>query len=258
MLVEWGKTNDRYFGVPMAVAACELYASLGRVDEARTCLERLRTIAVEIESDSGEPDWIAGLRTEFNVTAGQGGAGIPEARVLLGQEVSTAEAIVARAEGRLDDAVAAWTRGLEFAQRRTRPKTVADMRHELGVTLLLRGVDGDRAAAREHLLAAKAAFDAMGAASAGEVGALLRRHRLVAPPARRAGEGLSAREMEVATLVASGHSNRQIAERLTLSAKTVEHHVSRALSKLQLPSRVALAAYIGERRTGANDDSGGA
>ena len=63
---------------------------------------------------------------------------------------------------------------------------------------------------------------------------------------------LSAREREVADLVALGATNPEIASRLFLSRKTVEHHVSNALAKLGLHSRAELAAEIG--RTGRDPD----
>jgi DNA-binding CsgD family transcriptional regulator len=68
------------------------------------------------------------------------------------------------------------------------------------------------------------------------------------PSARSAGElgTLSAREREVAELVATGASNPEIATRLFLSRKTVEHHVSNALAKLGLHSRTELAARVGK------------
>ena len=56
---------------------------------------------------------------------------------------------------------------------------------------------------------------------------------------------LSAREREVADLVALGATNPEIAARLFLSRKTVEHHVSNALAKLGLHSRAELAAQVG-------------
>jgi DNA-binding NarL/FixJ family response regulator len=54
---------------------------------------------------------------------------------------------------------------------------------------------------------------------------------------------LSAREREVATLAREGLSNRQIADRLYLSVRTVENHMSRALRKLGYVSRGDLAAW---------------
>lgn len=55
--------------------------------------------------------------------------------------------------------------------------------------------------------------------------------------------GLTAREREVAGLIASGKSNRQIAESLFLSERTIEVHVSSILSKLNLDSRSQIAAW---------------
>jgi DNA-binding NarL/FixJ family response regulator len=53
---------------------------------------------------------------------------------------------------------------------------------------------------------------------------------------------LTDREEEVFELLAAGLTNRQIAERLFLSVKTVEHHVSRVLGKLGLKTRAEAAA----------------
>jgi len=54
---------------------------------------------------------------------------------------------------------------------------------------------------------------------------------------------LTPREAEVTALVAQGLGNAAIARRLTLSERTVENHVSRILSKLDLTSRTALALW---------------
>ncbi len=49
--------------------------------------------------------------------------------------------------------------------------------------------------------------------------------------------GLTDRQLDVVQLVAQGLTNAQIAERLTVSVRTVEHHVSTILHKLHMPSR---------------------
>ena len=58
-----------------------------------------------------------------------------------------------------------------------------------------------------------------------------------------AGATLTIREREVLTLLAAGRSNREIASSLSISERTVEHHVLHILAKLVLPSRTAAAAY---------------
>ena len=58
--------------------------------------------------------------------------------------------------------------------------------------------------------------------------------------------GLTAREVEVLRLVASGRSNPQIAADLTLSEKTVARHLSNIFGKLDVGSRTAAAAYAFE------------
>jgi DNA-binding CsgD family transcriptional regulator len=63
---------------------------------------------------------------------------------------------------------------------------------------------------------------------------------------RRNPAGLTRREVQVLTLLVAGHTNSQLAHRLHLSAKTVEHHVSAILEKLDVHSRTeAVAAAFG-------------
>ena len=58
--------------------------------------------------------------------------------------------------------------------------------------------------------------------------------------------GLTAREVEVLRLVASGRSNAQIAADLVLSEKTVARHLSNIFGKLGVGSRTAATAYAFE------------
>jgi non-specific serine/threonine protein kinase len=57
---------------------------------------------------------------------------------------------------------------------------------------------------------------------------------------------LTRREREVAKLVAQGLTNRQIAEALFVSERTIDHHVSNILKKLSLSSREQVASRLGD------------
>jgi DNA-binding NarL/FixJ family response regulator len=58
---------------------------------------------------------------------------------------------------------------------------------------------------------------------------------------------LSDREREVLQLVALGHTNQQIADRLVLSVKTVETYKARVMEKLGVRGRAALVRYAMEQ-----------
>jgi tetratricopeptide (TPR) repeat protein/DNA-binding CsgD family transcriptional regulator len=62
--------------------------------------------------------------------------------------------------------------------------------------------------------------------------------------------GLTAREREVAALIAQGQSNREIAETLVVSERTVESHVTNILAKLNFSSRSSIAVWAAERGLG--------
>ncbi|HTU80887.1 MAG TPA: AAA family ATPase [Candidatus Acidoferrales bacterium] len=115
---------------------------------------------------------------------------------------------------------------------------------------------------RERALAAAAGFEAIGwpwlAARAYEAGAEEERaletyrrlgatrdlRRLEVERPRASTSLLSDREREVAELVAGGHSNDEIARLLHISPRTAEKHVSSALKKLGLRSRVQLGRVV--------------
>jgi DNA-binding NarL/FixJ family response regulator len=63
--------------------------------------------------------------------------------------------------------------------------------------------------------------------------------------------GLTAREWEVAQLVAAGMTNRAIASRLVVSHRTVDGHLEHILAKLGFQSRAQVAAWMAERQVAA-------
>lgn len=64
--------------------------------------------------------------------------------------------------------------------------------------------------------------------------------------AKQAAGGLTRRERQVAALVAEGKSNREIAQVLFISERTVEGHVSNTLTKLNVTARTQIAAWVVE------------
>jgi DNA-binding NarL/FixJ family response regulator len=110
----------------------------------------------------------------------------------------------------------------------------------LAKALVARGVAGDLPAARALVTEAAAEFrrlDLPGPLAAAD--ALLTR----IDAAASAANPLSRRESEVASLIALAMSNRQIAEQLVLSERTVETHVRSILAKLGYSTRTEIATW---------------
>lgn len=96
---------------------------------------------------------------------------------------------------------------------------------------------------RDHAL-----IDAVRSVAAGEVvlhpavaSAVLARIRLLGDGGTRPAEHLTDREQEVLRMAAAGRSNREIGDRLGLSARTVEVHLGRSFRKLGVRTRTEAA-----------------
>jgi predicted ATPase/DNA-binding NarL/FixJ family response regulator len=171
--------------------------------------------------------------------------------VHLRGRLARAEAEWARLQGRSDPArwlaaVDAFSYGHAYAQARCRWR--------LAEALLAAG-DTDQATA-----AAREALDTATRLGAAPLQAALRKlgvrglARGPRPATRANPANLTPRELEVLELVVTGLGNAEIARRLFISAKTVDHHVSAILAKLGVQRRqdaAAAARRLGSDRTGA-------
>lgn len=101
---------------------------------------------------------------------------------------------------------------------------------------------GDDETARSELAAAGRVFRELGAAPD------LERVEAVMDAAPSVPGGLTARELDVLRLVATGATNRDVANQLVISDKTVERHLSNIFAKLGIPNRAAATAYAYEHR----------
>jgi DNA-binding NarL/FixJ family response regulator len=96
----------------------------------------------------------------------------------------------------------------------------------------------------------------------GLAGLVLGEYRRLAAGQQPVGEAadaprLTERETQVLRLVATGLTYRQIAERLTLSHRTVQNHVQNTLTKLQLHNRVELVRYALDNGLGDDERPAG-
>jgi DNA-binding CsgD family transcriptional regulator len=159
-------------------------------------------------------------------------------------------AVAATARARLcvaagdSDARACWHEALTMYVTARMPAEVAATRVELARVI----ADERRPAAIAELEAAHRTFEKIGARRcADEAAAMLRRLGGPTKTGPKLNAQLTRREEEVLEVLAVGLSNAEIGERLFISAKTVEHHVGRILSKLGLRSRAEAIAYVARR-----------
>lgn len=142
---------------------------------------------------------------------------------------------------------------LEAALRQIGPTERPRLRGEIHLALADVERTSDIAAAVTEARSALATFDRLGARrQADRAAALLRALGVnvrAQPDATGAVEALSRREREVLPLLAEGLSNGEIAQRLFITPKTVEHHVTSILGKLGLRTRAEVAAWSAARRT---------
>jgi DNA-binding CsgD family transcriptional regulator len=190
---------------------------------------RLLPALVEVEIAAG--DGAAARRAADELLALNRTAPTPLLAALAGR----ADALVRLAEG---DALGA----LEPASMATQAWVALDAPYEVARCRVL---SGRILRALDQADAATAEFETARALCL-ELGAGSLLAELTTLTGRRSTGTLTARELEVLRLVSTGLTNRGIADRLSLSEKTVARHLSNIFGKLGLSSRAAATAYAYE------------
>jgi DNA-binding CsgD family transcriptional regulator/tetratricopeptide (TPR) repeat protein len=231
-------SRDLDAGRAAVLAACEEFESVGVRDETLMliCLEAV----AHAEAVAGNPS--AGLPLADRADAIRH----PEHEV----NVAVADLIRAHALSGADPATSA-----TLALRSAETLANLDYRLEEGRARLRAGqslaASGDRAGGLRQLATAAELFATVGARGLHAQAAEAQRRLGQRVPVPRAGRrqelpfGLSQREFEVARLVVEGRTNAQIADRLSLSLRTVETHLTRVFGKTGVPARGGLGRVLG-------------
>ena len=220
-----------------------LWLARGRLDAARGAIDRL------LSEDAGPVQRCQLLPAAIDVLIATGATDeAREAVAELGALASTfgcvaLEAMAAYANGAVELAAGDAAGALPYLRKALQLWTRAEAPYERARVQVLIGRAlaevGDTGSSKAELEAARTTFRQLGARpAADEVSSLL-------APSTLSG-GLTAREVEVLRLVASGRSNAQIATELVLSEKTVARHLSNIFGKLEVGSRTAATAYAFE------------
>jgi DNA-binding CsgD family transcriptional regulator/tetratricopeptide (TPR) repeat protein len=210
-------------------------AAIRRVlEEAGDPISRSRLLAPYVEIALATGDVQAGEAAAEELSAIAGDLESPLLQALA--EYATGAVLLAERESQ--DALVslrhAWMKWRELEA----PYEAA--RARVPIALACRAL-GDEEGAEMELDAARSVFE--GLAAAPDVGRVV---ELSQVGAARAPGGLTAREVEVLSMIAAGKTNRAIATELVISEKTVASHVSHIFTKLDLTSRAAATAYAYE------------
>jgi DNA-binding CsgD family transcriptional regulator len=218
-----------------AVAASILLRRVREVGEDRLQCAPLLELLVQVEVEHGKAREAAARARRL----AELGGGLDCEVIVARGERALGRVLVASRDG--GGAVSHLERALEAFGRLEMPLEVARTR-----LLLARAIGGaEREVAIAEARTALSSFERLGAARDADAAAAVLRSLGV--KAARAGPreigALTKRESEVLRLLGEGLSNREMAERMFITRKTVENHVASVLSKLGLRGRGEAAAY---------------
>jgi DNA-binding CsgD family transcriptional regulator len=206
----------------------------GAIDETRSGPRRPRILSacVEIMLAANDVSAAHAAADELKQTA----ADLPVR--FLRATAAHASGAVRLAEGDARGALAKLREALAVWHELDAPYEAARTRELMA---LAHRVLGDDDSAAMDLDAAAVAYEHLGAATD-----LSRIEAVSKEPTEATTDGLTAREVEVLRLVATGKTNRAIAAALGISEKTIARHVSNIFVKLGISSRAAATAYAYE------------
>jgi len=199
-------------------------------------LQRARFLPAHVEIMLAASDVSEARRAADELGAIAEGRGVE----VLSALAAHAQGAVAAAEGNPRGAVDPLRRAQQVWQRVGAPYLDARIRFALGRVFLALG---DEDGARLELDAAKRSFAKLGATPDVAAVDALKAPDRPEPGSRGGAHGLSARELEVLLLLASGKTNKEIGRALFVSEKTVDRHVSNIFAKLDVPTRAAATAW---------------
>lgn len=221
-------------GADAALEACDGFVSPKLdVGTLLACCETLADVAAARGRAGEAASWADRARAlvRADMRGGAGFTALAEAHALAGRDPARAAERAGEAAGMFDEG------GLRIHAGRARLRAAVAHRDA-----------GDRTRARTELVGATETFAACGARSLHDQAVQEQRRLGVRVPGttgRSSGPyGLSRRELEVAELVADGYTNKQIAEKLFLSIRTVETHLSHIFAKLGVTSRVGVVSVL--------------
>ncbi|MFB6837618.1 LuxR C-terminal-related transcriptional regulator [Streptomyces sp. NPDC056361] len=218
--------------------ACEAVEDvLRRIERTQGWVWASEVLPVTVEALHGSGRTARARRLVADFAAGSANGDAPAAHAAL----TVCRALLAEAADRPDEAVGLLTDAEAQWRLLDRPLDAARAAEARGRCLLdLHGV-----AAARGIQDVVEVYRQLGARwDVARCQRLLRRHAIVTTHRRgRLGYGdrLSPREEDVARLVVQGRANRDIAESLVLSTRTVEHHVARIMRKQNAASRGDIA-----------------
>lgn len=204
----------------------------GRLERARLLLP-----AIELAVETGERGVATAYAAELEDTATF--FGTPGLRARAHQ----ARATLAIADGRVAEALPQLEAAADIFRDQRFRYAVARVHEQLGQAY---AALGDAPSATAELATARAIY--------ARLGAVPDLDRLADGPAKEVPGHLTAREVEVLSGVAAGLSNRQVAQKLTISDKTVGRHLANIFAKLGVSSRTAAAAWAHEHGIGDRND----